>query len=173
MTVEGVDGQEAAIGAALAVEGAALVGEVLELLCGEGGAKPWGTFVLLLGVEGTAVGAHQAGLVGAHYISSELELEGPEHGIVEEGAPLHNDPIAEQGGVGEADDLVECVLDDADGEAGKDVGHRSPILLRLLDRAVHEDGTTAAQVHRVPGGQRKAGRLLGGVAQGVGEGLQE
>ena len=79
----------------------------------------------------------------------EEVLEGTEDGIVIEGTTLYDNVPAEILRVGHLDDLVERVLDDGVGEAGRDVTDACALLLRLLDVRVHEDRTAGAEVGRV------------------------
>ena len=119
------------------------------------------------------VSTHQARDVGADDLDAHLLLEGAEHGLVVEGTALHDDLAAQLFGAGCADDLVQCILDDTDGQTGRDVLDGCAVLLGLLHRAVHEDGAAAAQVHRAVGKQAQRGELLDIIAQRLREGLQK
>ena len=123
--------------------------------------------------QGRAVRAHEAGDVGAHDLAAGEQLEGAQHGVVEEGTALHDDALTEVRGLLELDDLVEGVAHDGVGQAGADVAHVSAFLLRLLDGGVHEHRAAGAQVHgrfRLHGHPGE-GTHVG--AHGLREGLQE
>ena len=125
------------------------------------------------GGESRAKGPHEPGDGGPGHVPAQFLLEGTEHGVVEEGAPLDHDVSAQVVGAGGADDLVDGVFDDGDGQAGRDILHRGAVLLGLLHRGVHEHGAAGAQVHRVLGQQAQLGELGDLVAQGLGKGLDE
>ena len=86
---------------------------------------------------------------------------------------LYHDVAAQLLGAGRADDLVQRVLDDGDGQTGADIFNRGTVLLRLLDRRVHEHGAAAAKVNGLVGKQAQRGKLLDVVAQRLGERLQK
>ena len=94
-------------------------------------------------------GTHDAGDIRTGDMGIEEVLEGTEDGIVIEGTTLYDDVPAEILRVGHLDDLVERVLDDGVGEAGRDIADTCALLLRLLDVRVHEDRTAGAEVGRV------------------------
>ena len=135
--------------------------------------SPAALFALAKAEQGRTVSAHQARDVGADDLDAHFLFEGAEDGLIVEGAALHHDLPAQLFGAGSADDLVQRILDDADGQAGGDVLDGCAILLRLLDRAVHEDGAAAAQIHRAVRKQAQRRELLDVVAQRLCEGLQE
>ena len=86
---------------------------------------------------------------------------------------MHHDLAAQLFRAGCADDLVQCVLDHADGQACRDILDTGTVLLGLLDRAVHEHGAAAAQIHRTVCEQAKARKFLHIVAQCLCKGLQK
>ena len=94
-------------------------------------------------------GTHDAGDIRTGDMGIEEILEGTEDGIVIEGTTLYDDVPAEILCIGHLDDLVEGVLDDGVGEAGRDVADARAFLLRLLDVRVHEDRAAGAEVGRV------------------------
>ena len=96
-----------------------------------------------------AEGTHDAGDIRTGDMGVEEVLEGTEDGIVIEGTTLYDDVLAEILRIRDLDDLIECVLDDGVGEAGRDIADACPLLLRLLDVRVHEHGTAGAEVGRV------------------------
>ena len=124
-----------------------------------------GLLALAQAEQGRTVSAHQTGDVGADDLDAHLFFKGAQHGFVVEGAALHHDLAAQFFGAGRADDLVQCVLDHADGQTGGDILDAGTVLLCLLDRAVHEHGAAAAQVHRTVCEQTQRGKLLDVVAQ--------
>ena len=172
---EGVHRQAAVVGAEAAVHRLDLVGEGRQGL----GAQDAAEALLplqsrhLYGVEGGAVGPHQTGDVGAHHLHPQFLLKGTEDGVIIKGTPLDHDVPPQFRGVGGPDHLVKGVFHHADGQPGGDILHAGPVLLGLLDAGVHKDGAAAAQVHRVLGKQAQVGKVLDGVAQRLGKGLQK
>ena len=71
---------------------------------------------------------------GPGHLPAQLPLKGAEHRVVEEGAALDHDVLAQVVGGGGPDDLVDGVFHDGDGQAGGDVLHAGAVLLGLLDR---------------------------------------
>jgi len=112
---KGVDGEAAPVGTALAGSGHRLVGEVLQRLPGDERAL-WGA--VLHGAQRRAVGAHQLRDGKAHHVASQLLFKAAQHRVVEEGAALHHDVLSQLVGAAGADDLVNGVFDDADGQPG-------------------------------------------------------
>ena len=84
--------------------------------------------------------AHQAGDVRAGHLALGEQFERAQHGVIEEGAALHDDRIAELAGIAQLDDLVQRVPDHGVAQTGGDVLDGRALLLRLLDRGVHEHG---------------------------------
>ena len=171
---EGVHGELAVVAAAAALDADDLLVEALQLLQRHhGGSLSVVPGALAQAEQRRTVSAHQARDVGADDLDAHLLLEGAEHGLVVEGTALHDDLAAQLFGAGRADDLVQCILDDADGQTGRDVLDGCAVLLGLLHRAVHKDGAAAAQVHRAVGKQAQRGELLDIIAQCLREGLQK
>ena len=168
--VEGVDSQGAVVGAQAAGGGLGGVGELLQGLGGEHRAL---LQVQVPGGQGRAEGPHDAGDGGAGHVPAQLLLKGPEDRVVEEGAALDHDVLAQVVGGGRPDDLVDGVFHDGDGQAGGDLLHAGPVLLGLLHAGVHKHGAAGTQVHRLLGEQAQLGKVGDGVAQGLGEGLDE
>ena len=92
-----------------------------------------GLLALAQAEQGRTVSAHQTGDVRADDLHAHLLLESAQHGFVVEGAALHHDLAAQFFGAGRTDDLVQRVLDHADGQAGGDVLDAGTVLLGLLD----------------------------------------
>ncbi len=145
----------AAVGAERADQvGFLLVAEALDGLPADEAAGGAGAVraarLLLLGVllrdERDADGAHQPGVGRAGHGAPHVLLEGAQHRVVQEGAALHHDVVAQLVQVGNADHLGEDVLDDASAQARHDVVGGLAVLLLGDDAAVHEHGAAAAQV---------------------------
>ncbi len=81
--------------------------------------------------------------------------------------------LTERGGVGDADDLVKRVFDDADRQAGGDILDARAVLLRLFDGGVHENRAAGAEVDGPVREYALFGELLDGIAQSAREGLQK
>ncbi len=121
--VEGVDGEGAVVGAQVAGGRLGGVGEGLQGLGVQQGAL---LQVEVPGGQGGAEGAHEAGDGGPGDVPAQLQLKGPEDGVVEEGAALDHDVLAQVVGGGGPDDLVDGVLHDGDGEARRRCPPRWP-----------------------------------------------
>ena len=125
------------------------------------------------GVQRSAVSAHDGGVFRADHVSSDLPLEGAEHGVVQKRAALHHHVSAELLAAGTADDLVQRVFHHADGKPGGDILHGGPVLLRLLHGAVHKHRTAGAEIHGLFCEQAEPRKALRRVAQRLRKGLQE
>jgi len=123
--------------------------------------------------QGRADGAHQPGVGRARDLAADVLLECREHGVVVEGAALHDDLLSQAREVRHADDLGEHVLDDAAAQAGHDVVGRLAVLLLGHDARVHEHGAAAAEHRGVRGAERRGGDLARGDVQRAGEAFQE
>ena len=125
------------------------------------------------GGQGGAERAHEAGDVRAGDLTFGEQLEGAQHGVVEERTALDHHSVAEFAGITQLDDLVQGVAHHGVAQAGSDVLDGGAFLLRLLDRGVHEHGATRTEVHRMGGSQSLLREFLNRQAHGHGEGLQE
>ena len=125
------------------------------------------------GGQGGAERAHKAGDVRAGDLTFGEQLEGAQHGVVEERTALDHHSVAEFAGITQLDDLVQGVAHHGVAQAGSDVLDGGAFLLRLLDRGVHEHGATRTEVHRMGGCQSLLREFLNRQAHGHGEGLQE
>ena len=125
------------------------------------------------GGQGGAERAHKAGDVRAGDLTFGEQLEGAQHGVVEERTALDHHSVAEFAGIAQLDDLVQGVAHHGVAQAGSDVLDGGAFLLRLLDRGVHEHGATRTEVHRMGGSQSLLREFLNRQAHGHGEGLQE
>jgi hypothetical protein len=134
-----VDGEGAVVGAQVARDGLCRMGKGLQ----SPGVQQGGALQPQVpGGQGGPEGSHQPGDGGPGHVAAQLLLEGPQYRVVEEGAALDHDVPAQVVGVGGPNDLVDGVLYDGDGQAGGDVLHAGPFLLRLLYRRVHKHRTS-------------------------------
>ena len=165
---EGVDGQMAVVGAAVADRCLGGVFKLFQILRRN---EPAG--FKAHGMQGRAVGAHEACDHRTDDLRPQLQLKGPQHRVIEEGAALHHHMAAQLlGGVG-PDDLVDGVFHHADGQAGGDILHRGALLLGLLHGGVHKHRAAAAQIHRRPALQAPFGKLRYPIAHGTGKGFDK
>ena len=125
------------------------------------------------GGQGGAERAHEAGDVRAGDLTFGEQLEGAQHGVVEERTALDHHSVAEFAGITQLDDLVQGVTHHGVAQPCGDVLDGRAFLLRLLDRGVHEHSATRAKVHRMGGCQSLLREFLNRQAHGHGEGLQE
>ena len=171
---KGVDGQLAMVAAAAALDADHLLCKFFQFLLvhhGRGGLVVF--MALAQAVQGSAVSAHQTGNVRPDDLHAHLFFKGTEHGFIIKGTALYHDLAAQLFRAGSADHLVQRVLDHADGQACGDILDAGTVLLRLLDRAVHEHSAAAAQVHRAVCEQTQRGKLLDVIAQCLRKGLQK
>ena len=124
------------------------------------------------GQRGT-VCAHQAGDVRSGHLTFGEQLEGAQHGVVEERTALHHHGVAQLAGIAQLDHLIQRVAHHGIAQAGRDVLHRGAFLLRLLDGGVHEHGAARAQVDGMCGVERGLRELLDRQSHGLCKGLQE
>ncbi len=168
---ETVDGETAVVGAALAVSCLRRVLQRFDLL-----DRQHGRLLSLAAVPGDQCGAegtHDTCDIRAHSLAVRDALKAAENAVIIEGSALHNDVFSEFFGIGDLDDLVECVADDGVGEAGGDIGDSCALLLCLLYSGVHENGAARAEVYRVLGEKRLLGEILYLVAEGIRKVLNE
>ena len=125
------------------------------------------------GGQRRAEGAHNARDGGAGDLPAQLLLKGPQHRVIVEGAALHHDVLAQVVGAGGADDLVDGVFHDGDGQAGADVLHTGAVLLCLLYAGVHEHRAPGTQIYRLLGKQTQLGKVGNVIAQRLGKRLNE
>ena len=114
----------------------------------------------LAGDKGCAESAHESGDIRTDYVLAQDLLESPQHRVVVEGSALDHDAVAEFGGVFQADDLEQGVLDDGNGDARRDVPDIGAFFLHLLDFRIHEYCAAGAKIHRFPSGQAETGELF-------------
>ena len=155
---QNIDG--AVRGAALAHDGARRIAEAVEL-----GGRCERTYKrifprTLLGIERGAERAHQPRDGGADDLFARLLFKGAQHGVVQEGAALHDDVLAELFGRPRADDFIDRVLDDGGREPRRNILDGRALLLRLLDRAVHEHRAARTELNGVPRKQPEAGEFF-------------
>ena len=125
------------------------------------------------GGQGGAERAHEAGDVRAGDLTFGEQLEGAQHGVVEERTALDHHSVAEFAGITQLDDLVQGVTHHGVAQPCGDVLDGRAFLLRLLDRGVHEHSATRAKVHRMGGCQSLLREFLNRQPHRHGEGLQE
>ena len=135
-------------GTASALHGARSIGERREFVLGDEGGFARRS---LLGVERAAESSHKSRNSGTYNVASELLLERAEHCVIEEGAALHDDVLAELVRRICSYYLINGVLDYGRGQSCGDVLDGRAVLLRLLYGAVHEDGAARAEVDGVLG----------------------
>ena len=145
--------------------------EVVEIALHQG--RDRARFVMHPRSQRGTVGTHQAGDIGTHHVDAGLQLEGPQHRVVEEGAALDDHLVAEFAGVAHLHHLVERVSHHRVAQPGRDVADRGALFLGLLDRGVHEDGAAAAEVDRRLRGQPDLGEAANVGTHRRSEGLQE
>ena len=170
---EVVDRQAAVVFAQAAARLLDVVGEAVQRVEAEHGAFARVQRALLFGVQRRAVSAHQARDIRTDHVHAQLVFKRAEHRVVEERAALHDDMLAKLLRAGAADDLVQRVLDDRDGQAGGNIGHVRAVLLRLLDGGIHEHRAAGAEIDRLARGQTQLGEILDLIAQRAGERLKE
>ena len=129
--------------------------------------------IALAGDQRRAERAHDAGDIRADHAAAGDFLECAEHRVIIEGTALDHDVLAERAGGGYLDDLEQGILDDRVGKAGRNVGHLRALLLGLLDLGVHEDRAARAEVDRMLREQGRSGKILDGVVERLGKGLDE
>ena len=167
-----VHGQAAVVLALAAVCERRLEGQGLDLLKGEHGGRD-ALIVPLPGDQGGTEGAHDAGDIRPDHLAVCDLLEGPQDGVIVEGAALDHDVFAELCGRGDLHDLEQCVLDDGVRKTCRDVGDLCALLLGLLHAAVHEHGTAGAEVDGVLCKECGLGKVLHGVGEGLCKGLDK
>ena len=171
---KGVDGQLAMVAAAAALDTDHLLCKAFQFLLVHHCRGSLVVFVALAqAVQGSAVSTHQTGNVRPDDFHAHLLFKGAEYRFIIEGTALHHDLATQFFRAGGADHLVQCILDHADGQACGDILDAGTVLLCLFDRAVHEHGAAAAQVHRAVCKQPQRGKLLDVVAQRLRKGLQK
>ena len=147
-----------------------MIGEIFQLRLADDGAP---ALHVLLGVQRGAERAHQPRDARAHDLFARFQLEGTQHRVVQEGAALHEDVLAQLVRRFGADDLVDRVFHDGGGEPRGDVLHGRALLLRLFDGAVHEHRAAAAQLNGMFREQPELGKFVDLHAHRPGEGLDE
>ena len=119
-----------------------------------------GCVIALFCNQGCTECTHNTGNVGPDDLSAGDFLECTQHGIVVEGSALHDNVFAERGSTRDLDDFEQSIFDDGIGKAGGDIRDGCPLLLRLFDLGVHENGAAGAQIDRMLGEQSCLGKIL-------------
>ena len=167
---EFVHGQGAVIGAQLA---GGRFGRMLEIRQIRHGKQHRFLDVVIPGRQGRAEGAHQPGNGGAGHIAAQLQFKAAQHSVVQECSALHHNIFAQVICRRSADDLVDGIFHNGNGQACGDVLHRRAVLLRLLHRGIHEHRAPRTQVHRRFCKQAQFGIVGNRVAHGFGKRLDE
>ena len=119
---------------------------------------------VVLGMQRSAVRTHQAGDGGTGHVAADLLLERTQDRVIEERAALYDDVLAEVVRRVGADNLIQCVADDRNRQAGRDRVDARAVLLCLLDRRIHEHRAARAEVDRVLCEQAELAEFLNRVA---------
>ena len=83
------------------------------------------------------------------------------------GAALYHNMLSEILGIGELDDLIQCVLDYGVRKSRRNIRNGCALLLRLLDIGIHKNGAPRSEVNRSFCEQRFFCKILGGKAKRV------
>ena len=169
-TIKRIDGEGAVVGAQTAGDGLGCVGKLLK----RGGAEQSGGIQLgVTGGESRAERTHQSGDGGSGHIAAQLLFKRAEHSIVQEGAALDHDVLAQVISGDGANDLVNGIFYDGNRETCRDILYTGPVLLRLLDTGVHKHGAAGTQIDRMLGQQAQLREISDVVAQSFGKGFNE
>ena len=167
-----VDGETAAVRAALTFCHACFILQIAELLVGEHCAfLP--VLVMLSGDQCRSERTHDAGDVGADRLAVRDLLKASQNGIIVERAALNDNIFAQLGGIGYLDYLEKGILDNGVCETGGNVGNARTLLLCLFYLGVHENCTARSKIDRMLGEQCRLCEVLHAVVQRFGEGLDE
>ena len=126
-----------------------------------------------MSVQRCAVCAHEAGDCRTGHVAADFLLERAQDGVIQERAALHNDVLTEVVRRVGADNLVQRVLDNGYRQTGGNRVNARAVLLRLLDRGVHEHRAARTEVDGVLGEQTELAEFLDGVPHRAGERLDE
>ena len=144
--------------------------KVFQLFFGDDAAFPAD---ILLCVQCRAERAHQPRDARAHDLFARFYFKRAQNGVVQKGAALHEDVVAEFVRRFGADNFINGVFDDGRGKPRGDIFHARAFLLRLLDGAVHEHRAAAAELHGMFGKKPQLGKLFNFHAHRFGERLNE
>ena len=168
---EHIDGQHTVVGTASAADRFGGVGQIHDVL-----QRHHGSSLSLIMVPGNECGAestHETGNIGANYLGIRDGFKGAEHRLIVEGAALNHDMTSQFPGRAELDHLEERVFDHGIGKTRGNIRNLGSLLLGLLDIGIHKYGAAGTQIHRMLGKQRFLRKILGGIAQRIGEILNE
>ena len=167
---EVVDGQVAVVLADAAARRAHIVLEAREnVRADERGA----VLAVVLGVQRRAVSTHETRDSRAGNIAADFLLERAQDGVIEERAALYDNVLTEVVRRVRTDNLVQRVLDNRYRQTGRNRVNARAVLLRLLDRGVHEHRAARTQINGVLCEQTQLAELLDGVAHRAGKRLDE
>ena len=113
LAVKGIHRQPAGVGTALAGDDLHLMLKLGQLPGVQQTAL--GGSLVRLGVKRRPVCTHQAGNGGTDHLSADLLFKCPEHGVVQEGAPLYHDMLSQSVCAVGTDHLVQSIFHHADG----------------------------------------------------------
>ncbi len=103
----------------------------------------------ILCMEGGAKGSHQSGNGRPGYLLSGLLLKAAEDGIVQESPSLHYNMVAQLIRRGNTDHLVQCIFNNAHGQAGGNILYIRTVFLGLFHGGIHEYGAARSEIHRM------------------------
>ncbi len=170
--IEVVDGQTAVVAALSAAAERCLKGQRLHLLQTEHGGGLGGIEPLPCDQSG-AERTHDAGDVRTDHIAAGNLLERAQHGVVVEGAALHDDIFAKLRSGGHLHYLEQRVFDDRIGKACRNVGDARALLLCLLDAGVHENRAPRAEVDGILCKKSRLRKVHHRIVQGFCKGLDK
>ncbi len=138
-----VNGKQTVIGTALAAGHRGLIVQGIDLFDGKHGA---GCFPVIIvpGDQGSAKGTHDTGDIRTDGLSTGNQFKAAQDSIIVEGSALNHDTLPKVFGIGQFNDLQQCILNDRIGKAGRYVGDVSPFLLGLLYLGIHKYGATGS-----------------------------
>ena len=125
------------------------------------------------GCQSRTESPHQSGNGGAGDIAADFQLKAAQHGIVQEGAALHHDILAQIIGTGCTDYLIDGIFHNGNRQSRGNILHRRPVLLSLFDRRIHKHCAARAQVCRSLGKQPQLGKGGNVISHGFGKRLNK
>ena len=119
--------------------------------------------------DSRTISPHQPCNIRADDMLAQKQLHGAQHRIVVEGSPLHHDMVTQGAHILQLHNLEQGVLDNRQGNTGRDIANLRPILLSLLYLGIHEHRATGAQVYRCLGLQCLGSKFPGSQLQALGK----
>ena len=157
------DGQHTTVGTARAAGCPAGIGQTAHLL-----QRQHGRGLVIIAFprqQRSAEGPHDPRDIRTHDLTPCQLFKRAQDCLVVECTALHDNVRSKIIGIGQLDHLVQRIFDHRISQTGGYVLHRRPLLLRLLDIAVHEHRTAGSQIQRLRRKERFCGKSLVGVAQ--------